>query len=243
MQTLDRSSSTPLHVQLREILQRAILGGAYHPGESFPTEREISATYHVSRTTIREALSDLVRLGYLVRQQGKGTFVARAHDAFDATELSSFSEDMAKRGLRAGAVLLGLSQQPPLGPARQHFGDEVATVWRIYRLRLANDEPIALQTSYLPAERFAFTEDDLRDGSLYAILQQRYGVAIASADEVLSAVVAGTDQAKLMRLPAGAPLLRVERYTYSQTGEPLEYVEILYRADRYTFFVHQNRGG
>ena len=242
MSSLDRHSSVPLRVQLRDLLLDHVVEGTYKPGEAFPTEREISQRYHVSRTTIREAINDLVRLGYLVRQQGKGTFVARSHDAFDATRLSSFTEDMSRQGLTAGSRLLSLSKESPSEGARRHFG-EVAAVWRLHRLRLADGEPIALQTSFLPADRFTFSEEELEDRSLYRMLAERYGVGFTTADEIISATVAIPEQAELLEVEPGAPLLCVERYAYAQTGEPLEVVTIFYRADRYKFFVHQHRGG
>lgn len=240
---LDRSSGIPLRIQLRDVLQREITQGAYEPGEMFPTEREIAERYHVSRTTIREALTDLVRLGFVTRQQGKGTFVARSTDVFDATQLSSFSEDMSKRGLTAGAELLAFDTQAPEEDHVKHFGSHVDAVWRIYRLRLANGEPIALQTSYLPAGRFDFTAEEVATGSLYRVLEARYGVFVASADEVISAVVASGAQAEILRVEQGTALLCVDRYAFSQSGEPVEYVRIQYLADRYKFFVHQSRGG
>lgn len=243
MTTLDRNSDLPLRAQLRNLLQRHIIDGAYRPGEPFPTEREISARYHVSRTTIREALSDLVRLGYLVRQQGKGTFVARTHDAFDATRLSSFTEDMAKRGLTADVRLLRLAREEPDESCRRHFGESVGPVWRIHRLRLADREPIALQTSFMPVDRFPFAREELASGSLYRLLAERFGLRVESADEVIAATTATPEEAALLGVASGAPLLHIDRYTYAQTGEAIEVVRILYRADRYKFYVHQNRGG
>jgi GntR family transcriptional regulator len=242
MKTLDRRSEIPLHVQLRKVLQQLIVGNHYEPGKLFPTEREIAERYHVSRTTIREAINDLVRLGYLTRQQGKGTFVARAHGAFDATQLSSFTEDMTQRGLMAGGQVLELTKTIPRGEIQKHFGSSVKSVWQIYRLRLANQEPIALQDSFLPANRFDFTTNDLADGSLYDLLAARYGVYTASAYEMITAAVATAHQAELLELTPGAPLLCVDRFAFSQTGEPIEVVKVMYRADRYKFFVHQRRG-
>lgn len=239
---LDRKSKIPLHVQLRDRLQREITNGAYRPGETFPTEREISQKYHVSRTTIREAVVDLARMGYVVRQQGRGTFVARSNDTFDATQLSSFTEDMSKRGLAAGAQLLGLDLQIPDRACREHFGGGVEAVWRIYRLRLADEEPIALQTSFVPATRFKFSEEELATGSLYRLLAERYGISVTSADEIISATTADLEQADLLGIEPSSALLCVDRHTYSHVGEPIEYVRILYRANRYKFFVHQVRG-
>ncbi len=241
--TLDRASGVPLRLQLRDALQRQIIDGSYRPGESFPTEREIAEHFRVSRTTIREALVDLVQDGFLVRQQGKGTFVARAKDAFDATHLSSFSEDMRKRGLTAGSRLLGVRDEVPAGDVAAHFGPEVVRVRRIDRLRFADGEPIALQRSWLPLPRFDFPPESIENESLYAVLEERHGVFVASADEVISAEVASASEAELLSVESGAPLLCVLRFAYSQTGEAIECVRIRYRADRYTFSVHQRRGG
>lgn len=240
---LNRISKVPLHIQLRNLLQQEVIEGAYEPGEPFPTEREIAERFHVSRTTIREAVAGLVRLGYLVRQQGKGTFVARSHDAFDATKLSSFTEDMRKRGKTAGASLLTFEEQEANEPSRRHFGDATKTVLCVRRLRLADGQPIAIQTSYLPLDQFDLSAQALGEGSLYALLLERYGVDVSSADEVIAATCATKEQAELLAIASGEALLCVDRYAYSQTGQPIEYVQILYRADQYKFFVHQLRGG
>lgn len=241
--TLDRTSGVPLRLQLRDALQRQITEGSYRPGQAFPTEREIAEHFRVSRTTIREALVDLVQDGFLVRQQGKGTFVARAKDAFDATRLSSFSEDMRRHGLRAGSRLLSVRDEAPDREVAAHFGGDVLCVRRIDRLRFADDEPIALQRSWLPLPRFAFPPEEIENDSLYSFLEERYGVFVESADEVISADVARSDEAALLSLDPGAPLLCVLRFAFSQTGEAIECVRIRYRADRYTFSVHQRRGG
>lgn len=242
MTTLDRNSSIPLHYQLKDILEQMILMGPYKAGKAFPTERELEERFHVSRTTIRDAIRDLVQAGYLTRQQGKGTFVARSQQAFDAARLSSFTEDMAHRGLKAGAKVLELSQEKPSGKAAQHFGLGIKTVWRIYRLRLANNEPIALQTSFLPADRFRFSKEQLENASLYEILASNYGVFTASADEIITASLAASEEAAQLGIKEKSALLCVHRSAFAQTGEPVEYVNIAYRADCYQFYVHQHRG-
>lgn len=243
MRHLDPSSTTPLHEQLRKALQDDILKGGYGPGSRFPTEREIAEAFHVSRTTIRTALDELVRTGFLTRQQGKGTFVTRSETAFDATRLSSFTEDMRKEGRKAGARVLTLRRELPPPEAHRHFGAGVPEVWKIRRLRTADGEPVALQTSYIRADRFHLTASDLADASLYAVLADKYGVTTVSADEIITSQVAGKRDARHLRIRPGDPLLCVDRFTFSQDGEPVEYVQIQYRGDRYRFFVHQHRGG
>lgn len=240
---LDRASGLPLHLQLRDALLRHIREGAYRPGEPFLTEREIAARFHVSRTTIRDAIVDLVSGGYLVRQQGRGTFVARTRDAFDATRLSSFSEDMGRRGLPASSRLLALTDEAPTDEIAAHFGSGVRLVRRIDRLRFAGGEPISLQQSLLPLPRFPVSMEELGDGSLYEMLETRYGVFVTTAEEVISAEVASSADAVLLGVPEGAPLLSVLRFAFSQVGEPIECARIRYRGDKYKFYAHQTRGG
>lgn len=243
MNPLDRTSPTPLYAQLQRALQESLLSGDYGPGSVFPTEREIAATYHVSRTTIRSALVELVRLGFLTRRRGKGTYVTRSTAAFDATRLSSFTEDMEKEGRVPGARVIALRRQAPPPRARAHFGPAVKDVWSIRRLRTADGEPIAIQTSFVPADRFEIRPEDVADASLYALLADRYGVETVSADETITARCAGEGDARELGIRPGASLLCVDRFTFSQHGEPTEYVQIQYRADRYRFSVHQHRGG
>lgn len=239
--TIDRSSSVPLHAQLREILERMIVEGSYSVGEPFPPERHFVETLHVSRTTVREAIGELVRTGYLTRQRGRGTFVTRPRPAFEASRLTSFTEDMEQRGYRAGSRVLELERVA--APARLDGLLDGDAVWMIHRLRLADGEPIALQRSYLPAaigERMS--RDDLEDASLYALLARRFGLQATSADEMLTADAADAERAALLGLEPGDPLLRVDRTTFSQDGRVIEHVRIHYRADRYTFHVHRTKG-
>lgn len=240
---LDRSSGVPLHLQLRNMLRDQITEGPYRPGEAFPTEREVAERFRVSRTTVREALAELAQDGFLVRRQGKGTFVARTRAVFDATRLSSFSEDMQRRGLQAGGRILDVREEVPEADVAAHFGRDVRRVRRIDRLRFAGGEPISLQQSFLPLPRFCFPVEALAESSLYRLLERRFGVFVASADEVISAEVASVADAALLDIEEGAPLLCVRRFAFAQTGDAVEFARIRYRADRYEFSVHQRRGG
>lgn len=233
---------TPIYYRLYEVLKQMLFSGQYSSGDKFLTEKEIESAFHVSRVTARLALERLVREGYVMRHRGQGTFVARSYESFDAKRLSSFTQDMASRGLKASARVLEFRHLPLSGNAERHFGKNVRHLLKIVRLRLADEEAVAIQTCYLP-ERLAFPKERLASGSLYALLAQDFGISIASADEIIMARAATEEQAGLLSIPAGAPLLYVERYTFAQTGEAVEYAEIFYRADRYRFYVQQTVGG
>jgi GntR family transcriptional regulator len=245
MQLLNRSSNVPLHRQLRGILEDMILEGSYTPGEPFLTDKEVEQTFRVSRTTVREAINELSRLGYVTRRQGQGTFVMRTQEPLDATQLSSFTEDMERRGLKPGSKVLSLSKERSQGEPLKHFGKKIKQVWCLHRLRLANDEPFALQTSYLPLDEnnIHLSAESLTNQSLFELLERDYGLVMTSADEVFSATNASTEQAKLLGIKAGVALFCVDRYAFTHTGKPLEYVHIAYRADKCKFFAHQRRGG
>ncbi len=238
---LNRNSSTPLHVQLRNILQQMLVEGDYEIGQTFLPEHVIESTFYVSRTTVREAISDLVSSGYLTRQRGKGTFVTRNNEAFEASKLTSFSEDMAQRGHQASSEVITLQRVETPTRLDQHFPNN-DSVWEIFRLRFADDEPIALQRSFVPSSDHVFERHELKQGSLYQLIALHYGLQATSADEVITATNATPSQADLLRIDRGAPLLHVERITFAQQGQIIEYVEIDYRADRYSFHVHRTKG-
>lgn len=245
MQLLNRSSDVPLHRQLRNILEDMIVTGSYAPGQPFLTDKQVEETFRVSRTTVREAINELSRLGYITRRQGQGTFVMRTQELLDAAQLSSFSEDMTRRGLQPGSKVLSLNKERSQGEALKHFGGSVKQVWRLHRLRLGNNEPISLQTSYLPVDEsnIQLSGERLTNTSLYELLERDYGLIMSSADEVFSAMNATAEQAKFLGVKTGTALFCVDRYAFTQTGKPLEYVHIAYRADKCKFFAHQRRGG
>jgi GntR family transcriptional regulator len=147
--------------------------------------------------------------------------------------------------LLPGSKVLGLSKERSQGEAFKHFGGGIKKVWRLHRLRLANDEPVSLQTSYLPVDEsdIQLSTERLTNTSLYELLERDYGLVMTSADEVFSATNANSEEAKLLEVKTGAALFCVDRYAFTQTGKPLEYVHIMYRADKCKFFAHQRRGG
>lgn len=235
---LDKRTSTPVYVQLREMLRVQIESGDLNPGTRVPSEREMSRTWSISRMTARAAISQLVDLGHLRRVPGKGTFVQRPKMLQGLQALTSFTEDMRSRGKSAQARVLdqGVQAAPPYVAARLGI-EPGAQVVRLRRLRLADGEPMSLETAYLAASRFAFAiKEDLASQSLYDVLA-RHGIELAWADQTVEARLARKDEAELLGIPRRAPVLRTERTTYDTGGQPVEHVQSAYRADRYTFKV------
>ncbi len=234
----------PKYHQLYEILRQRI-GEEWQPHESIPSERELENLYNVSRTTVRQALNLLVNEGYLYREHGRGTFVARPKLQHSLHLLTSFTDDMRMRGLRPGQQLLSIEQVEPPTRIRQQLDlpSTVQEVMKIERLRLGDDEPIGLHTAFLPlSPEQSITAEELdASGSLYELLESKFNLLLAEADETLEATIAEEHEAELLRIPVGSPLLLIERTTWAQTRRPMEVVKMLYRADRYRYTVHITR--
>jgi len=242
---IDPYSYVPKYHQLFGILRTKIENGEWEPNQSIPSERELEKSYNISRTTIRQALSLLDDYGYIYRELGRGTFVAPPKLQNSLHELTSFTGDMEERGLKPGHKILSLEYVQPPTVVRQQLElpDSVDKVLYIERLRFADDVPIGIHYAYLPLnEKEPITEEEIDEyGSLYDLLQSKYNLIPAEADETLEATIADANEAKLLGINKGAPLLLIERTVWSQNRKTMEFVRILYRGDRYKYFVHLTR--
>ncbi|HEX6506557.1 MAG TPA: GntR family transcriptional regulator [Chloroflexota bacterium] len=229
----------PMYYRVESDLRKRIEAGEWKPGDLFPPERELVERYGISRMTVRQSLSGLVAEGLLHRVRGKGTFVAAPKIHKQLSSLLSFTEDMNRRGKRAGARVLSVEMAPLPAAAADSFGIEAARpVVVIERLRLADGEPIGIEWSHLVftgAE--ALLEADM-SGSLYLLLRDEHGVVPARADERIEAAACPKQAAELLGTSAGSPVLLITRTTYAPSGHPFELVQSVYRGDRYVFHVN-----
>jgi GntR family transcriptional regulator len=242
--TIDPYNALPKYYQLASILRQKIEDGEWEPRSPIPSERQLEQLYNVSRTTTREAIDHLVRQGYLYREHGRGTFVSPQKLQKGLMELTSFSEDLLKRGITPGQVILSLDWLVPSPNVLQKLELPAGTeVLCIKRLRLGDQTPIGLQTSYLALDKSkTITRDDLESaGSLYRILAEKYGIIPSEADETLEVTLATPEEASLLTIEPGSPLLLNKRVLFSQTRTPVEFVKILYRGDRYRYYVRLSR--
>ena len=212
------------------------------PGSPVPPERTLSIEFGTSRTTVRQALQELVVEGRLERIQGKGTFVAKPKVA-QALRLTSYTEDMRAQGLEPTSRLLEIGYMLADDVLSERLGIKPrARVLRIERLRLANGEPMALETTHLSAQRFTGLRRHLeRSNSLYAVLSEKYGVTLLEAEETIETVPAPPREAHLLGTDVGLPLLLLSRHSLGEDGKPVEYVRAFYRGDRYKFVAHLQR--
>lgn len=228
-------SAGPLYVQLRRRIETGIESGFFAPDTPLPPEREIAALTALSRVTVRKAMQDLAARGVVVQRQGSGSYVAPAAPRVEQSlsRLTSFSEDMARRGLKSEIRWLerGLFMPSPeevlaLGLGA---GDEVA---RLARLRLADGRPMAIERAALPPD--ILPEPTRVDGSLYAALEAE-GRRPVRAVQKISAINLGATDAALLGVPVQAAGLRIERTSYLPGGRVAEFTRSIYRGDAYDF--------
>jgi GntR family transcriptional regulator len=203
-------------------------------GESIPSERQLSTDLGVSRLTVRAALDDLVREGYLVRRRGSGTFVSEPKIAQELT-MTSFSEDMRRRGMRPASKTLELKVVPAgarLGRFLHVSPSEPVVVAK--RLRLADRETMAIETLHV---REALVPDltprDLEERSFYELLRERYGISIAGGLQTIEPTVTNDEESEALGVPLHSPAFLFERFSRGESGELVEFVHSIYRGDRY----------
>jgi GntR family transcriptional regulator len=212
-----------------------------HSGGRLPPERELSERFSVARETLRRCLRELEQDGLLERKQGAGTFVS-GQPVVKQLHLKSFSEEMRERGLVPSSEVLGVTELGANAKLAQKLKlTPGARLIELRRLRLANDEPMALETVYLVKGRVPEIDAErLKSGSLYELLQQA-GIVIRSGVQQVQATVLNEEEADLLEVPPFSPSLLVERLVLGQGGEIVEFARTLYRADRYRFEVNVMR--
>lgn len=241
---IDPYDAIPKYHQLARILRKKIEEGEWEPNSPIPSERLLEDQYKISRPTVRQAIELLIRQGFLYREHGRGTFVMPQKLQKGLLELTSFSEDLIKRGIKPGQIILKMCREVPPQKIQQKLelapGSELLTIERI---RLGDGLPIGLQTSYLVLKPDQTIEmDELeKAGSLYRILQDKFQIIPWAADETLEVTLASKEEAELLQVSEGSPLLLNERILYSQDRQAVEFVKILYRGDRYRYTMRLTR--
>lgn len=235
LEGLQGGGSGPLYLKLRQSLEEAILSGKLNHGDALPPERDLADYASISRVTVRKAVDDLVKDGLLVRRHGSGTFVVKPVNRVQQSlsRLTSFTEDMARRGLTTTAQWIerGLFHPSPdemmvLGLAADSL------VARLGRLRIADDMPLAIERASISAE---FLPDPIRIGpSLYAELDKTKSRPVRAVQRISACSLKDPDAA-MLGVPVGSASLSIERISYLASGRVVEFTRSLYRGDAYDF--------
>jgi GntR family transcriptional regulator len=243
LEAIYRNSPLPLYYQLKSILRTKIRSGEWRPGQLIPSERELSQMYGLSRMTARQAITELVNEGVFYREQGKGTFVGRHRIAQHLTRLTGFTEDIRARGQQPSTKVLAARMAPADEVVAERLRVPVGQmVFSVQRLRLADSEPLAIessQVSFKGCERLL--DEDLEHSSLYRLLETKYGVPLIEAEQELEAGLAGNEEAQLLKIPVGSPVLFTRRTSYTDRNQPIEYARSVYCGNKYTFYTDLKR--
>jgi GntR family transcriptional regulator len=241
---LNPRSKLPLYYQLVEVLRDRIVSGEWKPGDLIPPESELIRRYGVSRITVRRVLLMLDNEGYIVRERGRGTFVAPLRLEHVLTRIVSFTDDMRQRGFEPGTRILYSGLVPaPAAIASSLAVPEGEELARLDRLRLANGEPMCVEQSWL-VHRYlpGILDHDFSRHSLRNVKVREYGIRWSRAHQTIRAISAPPDIAGHLAVEAGAPLLYIERVSYSQDDVPVEFLCVYYRADRYILYNELQSG-
>ena len=240
---VDKSSSVPYYGQLAELLRDEIREKKPESGVyQLPSENELCRLHGLTRATVRHALDVLEREGWIYREKGKGSFAATRRVEQELTHLVSTTEAMQRRGWSMVTKVIGVHKVP----APAHVGKELelapeAGIYELRRVRIVDGSPLSVQTAYLPQTLCPELEENDLSASLYRLLEGRYGLRLWTGRETLRARGATVDEARLLQIRKGTPVMYSERTTYSSTGTAVEYLEAAWRGDRYDFKVTLTR--
>lgn len=234
----DSPTFSPLYKQIRGLIVQALEAGEWLPGQVIPSEQDLAARFGVSQGTVRKAVDELALENILVRRQGKGTYVSTHQDpraAFRFLRLKALDGRMVS----PKSMLLECIRAKAGGEAARNLGVESGSpIVMLRRLLRFEGKPIVIEEMYLPGEVFpGLNMDVIKDwhGSLYSLLESRFGVRMIRAEEKLRAVAAEKAVAELMNLPENTPLLSVERVAYTYGDKPVEWRRGLYSTSDYFY--------
>lgn len=235
---LDKNSPVPLYHQLKNALIK-LIEERYHPGDAIPTESELESAYNVSRVTVRQAVTALVKEGIVYKQQGRGTFVQKQRIAHQLTGVTSWTNQIRQRGLEPQTRSLFMERISPSLKLQQTMGiGPEEQLIHIMRVRYAGEEPMCIMVNYLLEKKVPdFLENEPQFESLYQYLDDKYGIVIHTAQETVQARKASDEVAAILQIAPGAPILYVSRLSYLDDGQVFEVVHVTSRADRFEYTV------
>lgn len=233
---------TPLYFQLAEIITNEIDANGLQENDRLPAEREYCEKYKLSRATVRQAIDFLVKKGYIYKVQGSGTFVSSRRLKQKLLKFYSFTEEMKKQGKNPESKILSFK----VIEADEKISKELnlvkkEKVFELIRLRLADNEKVMYERTYLPYNKFnTLTKKDLLISPLYDILQGRYGLTFTKATERFSVKTANAKVAEVLKVNVGTPIIKLQRWT-SVGIEVIEYTVSSVAGDKFEFEVELNK--
>ncbi|HSN72104.1 MAG TPA: GntR family transcriptional regulator [Steroidobacteraceae bacterium] len=242
---VSRDIASPRYYQVYVTLRQWVRDGTYRAGQQIPTEAQLCRSFEVSRITIRKAIDELVREGWLVRHQGRGTFVdiaaARANVSADVSQVLSH---VAEFGQQTGVRGLKVAEVDPDEETRAalELGDD-ERVQKATHVRMLNNSPLGHVTTFVPRSVAERIDASRLSSEPMLRLLERSGIRVGTAEQFIGATLAEPEVARALKVPVGSPLVRITRVIYDMSRRPVERVIALYRADRYHYRMHLSREG
>ena len=236
--TIDKNSRIPAYVQLMEYIIGQIKNESLHEGDKLPSERELCERLDISRATVRQAIHELEKDGYVSIKKGIGSFVEDRRMNQEMSGLYSYTQFMKGLGKTISTKLIDFEKISCTSRlSRKMECKEGEKIYRFTRVRYADNEPMLIVTTHLPCKRFPkLKSEDLIAGSLYTLMEEHYNVEFTNAHETLQSVSAKKDEALLLDIKENAPCMMINRRTFEK-GKMIEYAVGIARGDKFKYNV------
>lgn len=236
---INTNNPIPFHLQIKDVLAKEITNGMYK--DKIPSERDLMNRFSVSRTTVREAISHLVKEGVLEKIHGKGTFISRippVHEWLDS--LNSLTETVKKMGLEPGSKLLKSEMNAESEEISEILGAD--KLYTIERLRTANSIPFAIERHYYSKELGdKLAKYDLETTTIYDLLENELNIELVEAEQIISCKEVSFEDSVHLNVQVGSSVLSVERVIMDANGNPIEYYTSSFLPKLYVFRIRTKR--
>lgn len=238
MKIIDKDSRIPLYYQLVDIIVEEIENGRLKEDDKLFSERELCQKYDISRATVRQAFQQLEKENYIYKKHGKGTFVSPTKFRQNLLKVYSFADEMKKIGRIPSTKVIDFNIISSNEKISKKMNIEKGTrVYAIVRLRLADNIPMMIVTSYILYDRFpGITKLDLESESMYSIFTKRFNVSLEMAEETYQSVYTRKKEADLLKIKMNSPSMMIERIMY-EGKQIIEYTSSISRGDRFQYHV------
>ncbi len=247
LSAIDRTGGTPVYVQLRDIIKTAIRRNLIGQNDKIPSETVLAREYHISRMTVRHAVRELQREGWVYTKQGKGSYASRRNDTEILFKLDGFSTEMIKQGFTVHSRLLEVKK---IAFSNQHAAvyaglqeDKEKPLIAVRRIRFVEGKPCSLEHSFLPLSigKGLLSLDLGGQFSIYRYLEKELGMKLSWAERMVEPKVIHRDDAELLGVKRGTPVLFISGTTFSASGKPVEFINGIYLANRYKLRMNIQR--
>ena len=236
---LKQDDQIPLYVQLKESIRSSIVNGELKFGDKIPTELELSEEHKISRITVRKAIEELVEEGYLVKRQGKGTFVNKRKIERKIVHFLGFSDACKANGMKASSKVIKkeIIQPTSMDKKMLQLDDGDAVIY-VQRVRYADDSPIMIENNYFSYKTYHSLLNESLNGSLYKLLEEKLGIKPAGSDELSIEIVrAGEEEMGLLNVGSGEPLFYMDSTIIDENGQPVHRGKQYILGDSYKFIL------